>query len=287
MTTSKTKPAEMTEANDQAPTPPAARVRQAYLAAREQYLSAVPAGVDREAFVRALGAILSRDAKGALAACSVPSIMSAAAECAALGLLPNDARRLVHIIPRGGEASVMLGYAGLRELALRSTDVRSIGSQAVHEGDRFELDFASDSRPTHRLDITRPRGQMVGVYAYAVMADGSCVTEWAGMDEIARFRAAAGKSLAWANWPGEMARKSVTKRLCKQLPLTVEAVRAIEVDNRNYDTDAPMTSLPHLTDDKKAAIEQILGMPARTQHDDVNEYIDDEAEDAQNPEQIA
>jgi len=56
----------------------------------------------------------------------------------------------------------------------------------------------------------------------------------ADVEQIRRKSSKAPDSPAWKNYPGEMAKKCAIRRLCKTLPLTIEAREAIEVDDRRH-----------------------------------------------------
>jgi recombination protein RecT len=68
------------------------------------------------------------------------------------------------------------------------------------------------------------RGEYRGVYAYVRMNSGETVIEWMSWDDVMVVRSKSpsvqrGKQSPWDDFAGEMARKTVLRRLMKRLPL--------------------------------------------------------------------
>ena len=78
-----------------------------------------------------------------LANCGVESVLSCFMKCAALGLEPSNVDGLgrAYILPYGNknyrtgqkEATLIIGYKGMIDLARRSGQIRDISARAVHE----------------------------------------------------------------------------------------------------------------------------------------------------------
>ena len=76
---------------------------------------------------------------------------------------------------------------------------------------------------------------MTYVYAVAVLKGGGVQFEVMSRAEIEAVRAQskAGKSGPWVTHWDEMARKTVVRKLFKYLPVSIEAVRAVEIDEKS------------------------------------------------------
>lgn len=95
-----------------------------------------------------------------LANCSVESVLSCFMKCAALGLEPSNVDGLgrAYILPYGNknyrtgqkEATLIIGYKGMIDLARRSGQIRDISARAVHEGDEFAYSYGLNEDLRHR-----------------------------------------------------------------------------------------------------------------------------------------
>lgn len=172
---------------------------------------------------------------------SPDSLMKALHDAAALGLVPNGVLGSAYIVPRKNkttgrrEAYFQAGYRGLVELTLRSGKVRHVESRIVYQADRFELTYGDSPRVIHVPMLDGDRGAIRGVYGVATMHDGSKVIEYMSDAQVQAIKKrAASQSGPWATDYEEMARKTVIRRLCKSLPMSVDVQRAIELDDAEY-----------------------------------------------------
>ena len=76
---------------------------------------------------------------------------------------------------------------------------------------------------------------MAYVYAVAVLKGGGVQFEVMSRAEIeaVRVQSKAGKSGPWVTHWEEMARKTVVRKLFKYLPVSIAAVRAVEIDEKS------------------------------------------------------
>lgn len=72
--------------------------------------------------------------------------------------------------------------------------------------------------------LNEPRGEPIGAYATAVLKDGSQLLEVMSLEDIAAVRkvSRAANNGPWVSWFGEMARKTVMRRLSKRLPMSTD-----------------------------------------------------------------
>ena len=154
------------------------------------------------------------------------------------------------MIPYGNEATLIIDYKGLVELIRRSGDVVSVRAETVCEKDLFQW---VDGIVSHSVNFREDRGKIQAVYAEAVMKSGekqSAVMTKAEVEAI-RNRSRSGKNGPWVTDFGEMAKKTVVRRLSKMLPLSSEIMSAVERDDdqfkmRNVTPVAPSFVLPQI-----------------------------------------
>jgi recombination protein RecT len=167
----------------------------------------------------------------ALAKCSPVSLAQAIMEAGRLGVEPGLLGQ-AYLVPYGTEATLIVGYRGLIELARRSGNVTKVEARIVHEHDAFEVEFGSSARFSHRPNLFGDRGKPIGVYAEATYADaaGTVQREFMTVAEVEaiRARSKAGRSGPWVSDWAEMAKKTAVRRLVKMLPLSIEDAAAIE-----------------------------------------------------------
>lgn len=204
----------------------------------------LPSHVDPRAFVGMAKAYLKKNPDLAQRADRDPGgFMVALSECARLGLAPGDT---FHILPfkdkQGGSAfTPVVDYTGEIELIYRAGAVSSVKAEIVRQGDAFEFSPDMD-KPVHRIDwFGADRGDMVGVYAYAVMKDGSTSRVVVmNRDEVMKVKAVSktsGRSDSpWAMWEDRMWLKTAIHQLAKWVPTSAEYRReqlraAVEADN--------------------------------------------------------
>lgn len=180
--------------------------------------------------------------------CSPQSLISSLMQCASFDMEP-DARGLVYLVPYKNEATFQLGYRGMIELAIRSGQVKSIRAEVVYRAEAEEGFFryygGTDQRVEHNFDILRPelrRGEVVGAYAVAEMANGTKLLAFVDKAHIDKRKAASTGARSnyspWAGWEEEMCKKTAIKALCKTMPQSVEklhiGIAAEDAENARY-----------------------------------------------------
>jgi len=145
------------------------------------------------------------------------------------------------------EAQVILGYRGLIELTRRSGAVKHIEAFNVYEADlkppgHFEVILGLKPDIMHRPNwmVSHDGQRPVGSYCVSVLADGERTFTFMTQDEIEaiRKRSRAKDNGPWVTDPGEMYRKTATRRHCKYLPLSVEDLTLLDkARNADFDVD--------------------------------------------------
>ena len=168
----------------------------------------------------------------------VETLVSGAVQAGMFGLHLGGSLGEAYLSPekKSGNARFMIGYKGLLALARRSGEIRSISAQVVREGDVFEFNYGSDAYLKHEPKLGN-QGPVIGAYAIARLCPvGSdpkhgleVQFDVMGAAEINKIRDRNGgkDSGPWLTDYEAMAMKTVTRRLCKFLPTSIETQRAV------------------------------------------------------------
>lgn len=146
-------------------------------ARKRQFEAILPDHIDVRSFIGTAAAALYADGKLMAAAEANPdSLIVALMECATLGHRPGSEE--YYLIWRNikGKPTVqgLEGYRGIIERMYRSGAIASVVVREVCERDEFEYVEGVHDRPQHSVAwFGGKRGQMIGVYAYAVLTTGA------------------------------------------------------------------------------------------------------------------
>lgn len=209
---------------------------------RDQLAMLLAGGVDPERFITVALSAVQNQPK--LLECTPLSIFTAIREAATYGLELGPLGD-ASLTPYAGEASLSVEYRGYRKLAMRDGTVRVIAADVVFTADAFRIVSGSESPGIYHEPALGERGNVVGAYAWARLANGELLYVWMTEAELYKRRDVSkswrtalqyGRTDSiWHLWPIEMMRKTVIKRLCsEQLPLT-PLLR--EVITRDTDAD--------------------------------------------------
>lgn len=196
-----------------------------------------------------------------LANCGVESVLSCFMKCAALGLEPSNVDGLgrAYILPYGNksyrtgqkEATLIIGYKGMIDLARRSGQIRDISARAVHEGDEFTYSYGLNEDLRH-VPCAKP-SKLTHVYMIANFKDGGHYFQVMNADEIeaaAKRSPSYGKAVSpWKSDYEAMAKKTVIRRAFPYLPVSVEARDAAASDDQTPDYSDVFRPLPTVTAD--------------------------------------
>lgn len=121
----------------------------------------------------------------------------------------------------GGKLTYTPSYKGLRKMAIQKSvkPIKDIYAKPIFEGDTVEETFIDGEAKLIYKSNFMKRGKWIGVLAVCVFKDGSEIYELMNMDDINAVKAKSQNSGAWKDFPQEMAKKSVIRRLCKQITL--------------------------------------------------------------------
>ena len=207
---------------------------------RHEYAALVPSHVNADQWIRlAVGAIRGNRMLEQAAKTDIGVFLRELKTAARLGLEPGTEQ--FYLTPRKSKAhdykfiiQGIVGYQGIIELIYRAGAVSSVVVETVRAKDSFRYVIGRDERPVHDVDwFSGDRGELVGVYAYAVMKDGATskvviLNRQQVMDAKAKSDSASGKGADYSPWNTNeeaMWLKTAARRLAKWVPTSAEYMR--------------------------------------------------------------
>jgi recombination protein RecT len=166
--------------------------------------------------------------------CTQISILQAVMEAAQLGLELGGPLAEAHLVPFGAECKLIPDYKGILRLARRSEEFNVIEAVLVNSRDVFRVIRNPFPTVLHEPSYDDHPGLLKWAYAYAQLTNGTLVLEVMSKLELDVVRSKARSQEAWKEWYGEMAKKTVLKRLLKRQARSTEVLRAMVMDNRDY-----------------------------------------------------
>lgn len=177
--------------------------------------------------------------------CNPQSLFGSILYFAEIGLPFNTPEGFGYILPyanKGGtDATPIIGYKGLVEMAYRNPKVKSIRIQAVYEHDEFTYEYGTNEYIKHKPIMVGNRGNLTAVYAIAKI-DGIdplfVVVHKPELDKIQKLSKAGGSQYSPYNNGTDvfnvMQSKVAIKLLFKTLPkMDNEALlKVLELDNK-------------------------------------------------------
>ena len=203
----------------------------------------LPKHVDPERMMKAALVAVIRQPK--LLQCTQESFLESMMRSSQLGLDPSGTLGSAYLVPfenrKAGrvECQFLPGYRGLVDLARRSNEIEAIEAHMVYKQDQFKMTFGTDPKIEHTPYLGEDRKEeYVGVYAVATLRGGHKQPDFMTLADINRIRnmSKAGQFGPWKEHFVEMAKKTVIRRLCKTLPMSVELAKAIQYDNEALET---------------------------------------------------
>lgn len=239
---------------------------------RPTIADALPATVAPDRFISVVKTAINN--KPELLAADRHSLFNACVMAAQDGLLPDNREGVLtvyntNIAPKGQSPNYvkkvswqpMIG--GLRKKAAEHGF--DIIDHAVHEHDTFDYSMGDDEHITHKAPpLGQTRGQIIGAYSIATnLATGKKYYEVMDRETLEQIRKCAKSDDVWSTWPGEQARKSVSRRLFKKLPFFMEedVQRVLAHDDDNFDLSKaipagkPVVAMPKAKSDNLPPIE--------------------------------
>lgn len=173
---------------------------------REDFQKALGKNIRMDLFIRSALTMIQESPK--LMDCTQASLFTALLKAAQLSLSPDGLLGQSYLVPYGNKAQLIIGYKGLRELALRTGKYQDVRARIVFQNDKFDIALGTDEFVNH-VPAEGDRGEMRGCYAVAVLMDGSAIAEFMWRKEIEKHRNqySQGYKAAEKSWQGKPAKK--------------------------------------------------------------------------------
>lgn len=191
---------------------------------KQEFGKALSNNINPDQFVRAALTMIQNSPK--LMECTQSSLYSSLMQAASLSLSPDGMLGQAYLVPYGGRAQLIIGYKGLRELALRTNKYRDVLARVVYDRDKFKIEYGSNESLFHE-PYEGDRGEMRGAYAMATTMDGAHLFCFMWKSEIEEHRDQYSKSWKksdsmWQTATGRAWEKTLLRRLCgNRLQLSV------------------------------------------------------------------
>lgn len=217
----------------------------------QRIASASRAAVKPEQIARVVLTTMRNDNQ--LMQCDRSSVLSSVVTALGLGLEPDNVSGLAYLVPfkknKGTSqetiiCTLIVGYRGFVQLALRSNQVADLCVRCVYEGDEFDIDYGRTPPVIHK-PLRAPDAERILVAAYSsatVIVGGATVRTdakafmWAR--EIAEHRQRyspnwnSAKILKGGDALKIYAEKTLARMTCKWLPSSPVLQRAVSLDEQ-------------------------------------------------------
>ena len=196
-----------------------------------EIMSALPSHIPVQHFCRVLQTAVNTSPE--LLNCNRKSFWQSAIKCATDGLLP-DGREAAFVI-FGNSVQYIPMYQGILKRIRNNNKNILISCHLIYENDYFVWEEGTNQQLIHKPLFPGDRGEIIGAYAVAHFVDNdSYQFVVMSKDEINAIRSASpsGRSdkSPWGKWWGEMAKKTVLRRLAKMLPMNADVMDLINKD---------------------------------------------------------
>jgi recombination protein RecT len=179
-----------------------------------------------------------------LQACTPESIFISSIRAANLELTCDPDTGHAYLVPFGDKATLIIGYKGLNQLALRSGKYRYISVIEIFEGQEVKEEFPSGLHTRHGSKTSNVVNGYIGAFE---LRDGYTKTVYMSIEEIHEHadqysKTYKNKDSAWKTATRDMERKTVFRKLMKwgYLDPTYRAI--LDVSDEVYENgveDAP------------------------------------------------
>lgn len=200
---------------------------------RNKELSKVlPSGCTAERFIRIVKTAAMQTP--ALLTAERASLFMSCFKAAQDGLLPDGRESALVIF--GNQVTYMPMVAGILKKIRNSGELSSIAAHVVYENDEFDYCLGDEEHIKHKPALSN-RGKVVCVYAIVKTKDGAIYREVMSIEEVEKIRniSRAKNSTTWKDHWGEMAKKTVIRRISKRLPMNTDVEQVINRDDEMFE----------------------------------------------------
>lgn len=209
-------------------------------------------GNERRARSFAMSVLLAVANSDALQKCTPPSIYTSSMRAALLGLSVDPSTKQAYLVPFGAKCTLIVGYKGLLDMAVRTGKYRWINDREIYAGEKWVEDPASGMLSLEGAPVDKKDENIIGWYSGFQLFDGLIKQIQMTVGEIhehgKRYSKSYGNSdSAWKTNPREMERKTILRRLLSRYgyldpadkQMLDEADEAIDAPEIPMNGDAP------------------------------------------------
>lgn len=209
-----------------------------------QALPANTVNVDR--FMQSAFLAITNPKMPNLRLCTKDSIFRALREAASYGLELNGTMGQAYLIPYNESRNVngqwvkemtchfQLGYKGILSLARRSNTIKTIAAEAIHENDVVDVELGMNRHLSHKIDITKERGEIIAYYCLVELVNGGvqfCIMSKKDVekhrDKFSKAYNPKDENNIWNKNFDAMALKTCVIQALKLCPISIEALDAV------------------------------------------------------------
>lgn len=215
---------------------------------KASFLSAIPKGtIEVDRFVQSAVMAITNPKNPLLRTCTKDSLFRALRESASYGLEVSGILGQAYLIPYNENVQVAPGkwekqmtchfqisYKGLIELARRSNTIKTIAAEPIHENDIIDIELGMNRHLSHKIDIFKERGEVIGYYCLVELNNGGCQFTVSSKKDIEQHRDKFSKAYkkddktnVWNTNFDAMALKTQVIKTLKLCPISIAALDAI------------------------------------------------------------
>lgn len=189
----------------------------------------------------------------------VESVFECLMACARRKVLPDGYNAYLAVYAgRNPRCQLLVDYKGLIDTAIAEGIVQDVNAKEVRENDDIDIDFGEVTR--FKIDPRKPRGEIIGCVAYAILPNGRRKSVFLDLAELKQIRDCAQTDEVWGSWEVEMYKKSAIRRLFKTTRNTPRMNALMAIDNDSYElaNAKPLLSAKG----KESPVPMLAGTPA-------------------------
>lgn len=199
---------------------------------KAKFLAALPKIIPVDRFLGVVTGVLQRSPK--LLECDVKTLFDVILQCAQIGLEPDNALGLAHIIAYNGKIKLIISYKGYIALAHRSGTVSDISARCIYENEKYVLEYGDTEILKHIPLPPEERGKkIIAAYAIVKMKNGGVHREFLYRSELMKLKDRASYKDIWNKYESEMCKKSAVRAASKFICLAGDdnsLLRATNID---------------------------------------------------------
>ena len=189
----------------------------------------------------------------------VESVFECLMACARRKVLPDGYNAYLAVYAgRNPRCQLLVDYKGLIDTAIAEGIVQDVNAKEVRENDDIDIDFGEVTR--FKIDPRKPRGEIIGCVAYAILPNGRRKSVFLDLAELKQIRDCAQTDEVWGSWEVEMYKKSAIRRLFKTTRNTPRMNALMAIDNDSFEL-ANAKPLPSAKG-KESPVPMLAGTPA-------------------------